>query len=335
MIDIVHADIATLPADAIVNAANESLRGGSGVDGAIHRAAGPELLAECRRHARCPTGSAVLTRGYRLPARYVIHAVGPVWRGGDDGESALLASAYERAFALARDHGDIRSIAFPAISTGVYGYPKAEAAGIAVRAMLAHEARFDRIVAALFDAESMGLYRGTLTRLRARPRACPPPSDDPWAVYPNTVLEIAPSPGTPGHPVRIDLRRAVGARDREALAAVGLDRPFAVMTAENPCGKVEAEPGGTSAHDTRANGPDRQYEFEQSLAEEGVRFCRVRAHSPDGAHEERSVAVAEPRATAIRRAHELRQLAIFWFDGEAFWLVPVQIEKQEVRLPAH
>lgn len=166
MIQVVHADITTLPVDAIVNAANSSLAGGGGVDGAIHAAAGPELAAELRRYPGCPTGSAVMTRGYRLPARFVIHAVGPIWRGGEYRERELLATAYETSFTLARDEGSVRTIAFPAISTGVYGFPKAPAAEIALGAMLAHEEEFDAITACLFDQPSADLYRATLARLR-------------------------------------------------------------------------------------------------------------------------------------------------------------------------
>ena len=166
MIDIVRGDITRLSVDAIVNAANSALAGGGGVDGAIHAAAGPEMAAELRRYPGCPTGSVVVTPGYNLPARFVIHAVGPIWRGGGDGEPELLASAYETSFRVARDEGSIRTIAFSAISTGVYGFPKPRAAEIALAAMLAHEDEFDRIVACLFDETSEQLYRETLQRLQ-------------------------------------------------------------------------------------------------------------------------------------------------------------------------
>ena len=165
MLEILHADITTLAVDAIVNAASEALRGGGGVDGAIHRAAGPELLEECRRHPGCPTGEAVLTRGYRLPARFVVHTVGPVWRGGTHGEAELLAAAYESAFRVAREEGTIRSLAFPAISTGAYGYPQAPAAEIALRLMRRRARAFDRVLPCLFSDDDTRLYRETLRRL--------------------------------------------------------------------------------------------------------------------------------------------------------------------------
>ena len=162
MIELLRADITTLDVDAIVNAANSALRGGGGVDGAIHSAAGSALLDELRQWSHCPAGSAVLTGGQDLRARYVIHAVGPIWHGGDRDEPQLLRSAYERAFELAREHEDIRTIAFPAISTGVYNYPKSEAARIAVDAMLGHEGDLERIVICVFDDDNLAAYQRAL-----------------------------------------------------------------------------------------------------------------------------------------------------------------------------
>ena len=162
MIEVVRADITTLEVDAIVNAANSALAGGGGVDGAIHRAAGPALMAATRVFGRCPTGDAVITAGFRLKARYVIHAVGPIWHGGKQGEDELLAGAYENSFRRTREAGDIASIAFPAISTGVYGFPKPRAARIAVGVMRRWEGELERIVACLFDDESAALYREVL-----------------------------------------------------------------------------------------------------------------------------------------------------------------------------
>jgi len=164
-IEIVQGDITRLTVDAIVNAANEAFRGGGGVDGAIHRAAGPDLLTECERYARLPTGEAIVTGGYRLPARWVVHTVGPVWRGGASGEAEQLRRAYHSVFAAARAHGDIRTIAFPSISTGVYGYPKGPAARIALQAMRRHAPHFERIVACVFSDEDARVYRETLQEL--------------------------------------------------------------------------------------------------------------------------------------------------------------------------
>jgi O-acetyl-ADP-ribose deacetylase (regulator of RNase III) len=166
-VELIRGDITEMRVDAVVNAANSSLLGGGGVDGAIHRAAGPELLAACRALGGCPTGEAKLTKGYNLPARFVIHTVGPVWRGGGHGEEELLARCYRSCFALARAQG-LRSLAFPSISTGAYGFPIERAARIALREIGAamRTEDVDRVLVVLFSQRDLEVY------LEAAGRGC-------------------------------------------------------------------------------------------------------------------------------------------------------------------
>jgi len=166
-IELVQGDITKIDVDAIVNAANKSLLGGGGVDGAIHRAAGPELLTECRSLGGCETGDAKITKGYRLKARHVLHTVGPIYRGGNSGEPRLLESCYRRCFEVAQQN-KLKSIAFPSISTGAYGYPIGEASKIALKTSLAQLNRFpdiEKVVFVLFSSSDLEIYTRTLEHL--------------------------------------------------------------------------------------------------------------------------------------------------------------------------
>lgn len=161
-IQLIQGDITKAAVDAIVNAANNSLRGGGGVDGAIHRAGGPEIMEECKKIGGCPTGEAVITTAGKLPSKFVIHTVGPVWKGGHSGEPELLASCYRNSLRIASEHG-LYSIAFPNISTGVYGYPKQEAAAIAVsevRSFIQQSVHHLKVLFACFDDENYRIYQG-------------------------------------------------------------------------------------------------------------------------------------------------------------------------------
>lgn len=166
MFKIIQADITTLNVDAIVNAANTSLLGGGGVDGAIHRAAGPELVAACRPLNGCKTGEAKITPGFNLPAKFVIHTVGPVWQGGTHNEPELLKSCYLESFRLALEN-EIKTIAFPAISTGVYGYPKLQACSIALHVMLKFSDQFEKVIACCHGDDDFQLYQAQYSKLQS------------------------------------------------------------------------------------------------------------------------------------------------------------------------
>ena len=168
MIRVVQGDITALKVDAIVNAANSTLLGGGGVDGAIHCAAGPELKTYCEKLGGCPTGESKITPGFKLPAKYVIHTVGPVWHGGKSNEPTLLANCYRNSLELALKNG-VKTIAFPSISTGAYGYPKEEAAKIAVSVMRGYEKKFDEIIACCFSAGDKSLYEKILAGYESVP----------------------------------------------------------------------------------------------------------------------------------------------------------------------